>query len=215
VLHLRSDCANLESELQCDDDGGGNRASRLEVDLAPGTYALVLDTYVGGPLPDLGRVTLTMTRENEACVGNGAQTEACPFDPAGGSIRARRCENGTYSSWSECFSRCSVANADCLACTDASEVNDVQALASEVAPGSVVRNLNLCEGLDESDWFATSVPAAGVLTMTATRALNGAFNFMLGAVALDEVNMATTLRSTPDSTAVIAYVDAASPIAST
>ena len=212
VLHLRQDCEDPDTELACDDDSGGQRNARLERDLDPGIYTLVLDTYLGGQRPDLGRITLSMERVDTPCEGDTTETGACPADPLGATIRARRCVNGVFSAWSSCFARCNVANADCRACTDAREVNDVQALASSLVAGVNVPNLNLCEGLDESDWFSMTAPSAGLLTVTATRAINGAFNFLVEAAAFEEVNMATTLRSTPDSTALIGYVDTASSI---
>lgn len=46
LLYIRSACADPGSELACnDDEHGGTRDSRIELDLAPGGYFLILDTF--------------------------------------------------------------------------------------------------------------------------------------------------------------------------
>lgn len=47
VVYVRTACADRGSQLGCDDDGGEDRSALLELDLAPGGYFLVVDSYQG------------------------------------------------------------------------------------------------------------------------------------------------------------------------
>lgn len=138
------------------------------------------------------------------CEPGAAEIEACPGVPD--ARRARRCATGEWSAWSDCHVRCDAAEAACRACTDAAEVNDVQALAAEVAPASFVPNLTMCDGLDDVDWYTVAAPGAGLLSMTATRALDGAFNFQMEGVGVGPADVWTSLASSVSTTTLYAYV---------
>ena len=45
TLYIRSDCSNPETEIACNDDGGDSTLSRIERDMEPGTYYIILDGY--------------------------------------------------------------------------------------------------------------------------------------------------------------------------
>lgn len=45
ALHLRGDCLDPSSELACNDDHEDNRHSRIERDLEPGTYYVIVDGF--------------------------------------------------------------------------------------------------------------------------------------------------------------------------
>jgi hypothetical protein len=45
ALHLRRDCLDRASELGCNDDNQDQRHSRVEADLDPGTYYVVVDGW--------------------------------------------------------------------------------------------------------------------------------------------------------------------------
>lgn len=45
ALHLRRACADVASEIACNDDGPGRLTSRIETELAPGQYVLVVDGF--------------------------------------------------------------------------------------------------------------------------------------------------------------------------
>jgi hypothetical protein len=46
LLYIRSACADPSSELACnDDENGGTRDARIDVDLTPGGYFLIIDTF--------------------------------------------------------------------------------------------------------------------------------------------------------------------------
>ncbi|MBU1239610.1 hypothetical protein KKF84_03090 [Myxococcota bacterium] len=45
VLHIRTDCGDPGTEIVCDDDGGGWQSSYIEMDMDPGTYFVILDSF--------------------------------------------------------------------------------------------------------------------------------------------------------------------------
>jgi hypothetical protein len=59
VIYVRSDCADPESEVDCNDDGEEIGPSLLELtDLAADTYYVFVDTYgLGGPVEVMATVT--------------------------------------------------------------------------------------------------------------------------------------------------------------
>jgi hypothetical protein len=59
ILYVRTDCDDIGTELDCDDDGAGNRLSRLEFDrLEAGTYFVFVDGFNDD---DFGPVDLVAT----------------------------------------------------------------------------------------------------------------------------------------------------------
>jgi hypothetical protein len=76
VLYLRSACADPFSELDCDDDDGPGRGSRLVVDLDAGTYYLLVDGY-----NEEGDYTLAMVVECQSGFVEDPGTGDCIDDP--------------------------------------------------------------------------------------------------------------------------------------
>ncbi|MFH2009232.1 MAG: clostripain-related cysteine peptidase [bacterium] len=76
VLHLRSACGDPASELDCDDDDGPGRGSRIVVDLDAGTYYLFVDGY-----NEEGDYTLTVAAECQPGLVEDPGTGHCIDDP--------------------------------------------------------------------------------------------------------------------------------------
>jgi hypothetical protein len=64
IVYVRVACEDRETELGCDDDGGAaGRDALLVLDLQPGEYFVVVDSYDGAPgSTDCGTVELTVSR---------------------------------------------------------------------------------------------------------------------------------------------------------
>jgi hypothetical protein len=151
VLHLRRVCDDARTEIACDDDGAGNRMSRLDLELAAGDYVLVVDGFdprAAGP------VTVTLEVGTRRCEGDAVQREDCE-----GGTRSRVCTGGLWSVWSECVGpRCEPrGNAACAACTDAFEGNDGLADAARLRSGRT-GDLSVCGPLDPVDYYVVELP---------------------------------------------------------
>ena len=80
VMYLRSSCTDAQSEIDCDDDGGGNGSSLITADMAPGTYYVFCDGYGSAS----GSYTLKM---EVTC-----NTPGTIFDPVSGTCVDDPCD---------------------------------------------------------------------------------------------------------------------------
>jgi hypothetical protein len=162
VLAVRSACADPSTEVACDDDGGAMLLSRVTVNLAPGTWWLLVDGFGAG----VGSaVTIAVTAEDAGpCVEGAAETRPCD-----GGTQGRRCLEGAWSEWSACVpARCAPASsAQCRDCTDAMEPDDTIAQAVPVAIGSTYAGLTTCPDLDRDDWFSVRIDVPSLLKVHA------------------------------------------------
>lgn len=160
VFSLRTQCGQQASEIACNDDGPAGTASRLEVDLAPGDYTLVVDSF---QRMGAGSLDVTFDVGSRDCDLGGTQREPC----AGGT-RSRACIAGLWSGWSACMApRCNAAgDPACAQCTDAYEANDTLADRRPFQAGRPLVGVNLCGALDPYDYYALPVAAPAMITAT-------------------------------------------------
>jgi hypothetical protein len=165
VMHLRTDCPDDAAEIACDDDGGPNTNSRVEADLVPGLYWVMVDSYYED---NYGPVTLNVTLSDAACIDGTTAVQAC-----NGGQQERQCLGGQWTAWSPCQPvRCDPAvDAICRACTDNLEVNDMPASAAFLDLSTTYPALNVCPARDMHDYYAFTVDAPSLVTgMTTLRA---------------------------------------------
>jgi hypothetical protein len=172
VLHLRSDCPDDASEIACDDDSGPNTNSRVEADLQPGLYWLMVDAYYAD---QWGPVTLNINLSDAACIEGTTGVQAC-----NGGQQERLCIGGQWSAWSPCQAlRCDPAvDAICRACTDNLEVNDTPASAAVVDINTNYAALNVCPARDAHDYYSFTVDAPSLVTGTGNGMSSGAVGFI-------------------------------------
>ncbi len=160
VLSLRRICADQATEIACDDDGAGNGYSRLQVDLAPGDYVLMVDAYHANTA---GPVTVTLDVGSRDCQGNGVQRVNCD-----GGTRSRICLNTLWSAWSDCQPDRCVPAADprCATCTDPYEPNDNMADAALIPFGQPISDVTFCgPPLDNYDFYAIPLAQASFVRL--------------------------------------------------
>lgn len=114
VLHLRSDCADADSEIACNDDNTppGGTGSQLELELEPGTYYLFADTFRGSGELALEVEVLPICEvycEVGAvrCSEDGSQQEACTQEEGAECaswVQQETCQEGQFCREGQCLS---------------------------------------------------------------------------------------------------------------